>query len=53
MNERLFDLLVGLVLAQGVHSPDHRRYPANQGELEDQADDAGHRPADGKKHQPR
>ena len=35
----LFDLLVGLVLAERVDRPDRRRQPSDQGDLENQADD--------------
>jgi hypothetical protein len=33
--ERLFNFLVGLVLAQGVHSPNCRWNPADKGELQE------------------
>ncbi len=49
LRERLLDLLIGLVLTKRVHCPDRCRNPANQRDLENEADDAGNRLADGKK----
>ena len=47
------DLLVGLVLAQRIHRPDRRWQPADHGDLQDQADDAGERTTDREEGQPR
>ncbi|AFI68537.1 hypothetical protein BP354E_5499 [Burkholderia pseudomallei 354e] len=47
--ECLFDLPVGLVLAERVHGPDRRGQPADQRDLKDQADDARERAADREK----
>jgi hypothetical protein len=49
---RSFDLFVGLVLAQGVHRPDRSWYPANQGDLKQQAKDASERATDREKSKP-
>lgn len=49
--QRFLNLLVGLVLAQRIHGPDGSRHPADQRELENEADDAGDGAADGKEHQ--
>src|SRR5690606_33448201 len=43
-------LLVGLVLAQRIDGPDCRRPAADQGDLQDKADDAGDRAPDGEEH---
>ena len=51
--ERLFDFLVGLVLAQSIHRPDRRWDPANHRKLKNQARHARNRLADCKKRQPR
>lgn len=50
--QRLLDLLVGLVLAQRVHGPDRGGNPADQRDLEDQAEDAGEGAADGEELEP-
>lgn len=47
----LLDLLGRLVLTEAVDRPERRRDPADQGDLQDQADDAGNRPADGEEQQ--
>lgn len=49
--ERLLDLLVRLVLAQRIHRPDGGRQPADQRELQDQADDPRERAANGEESQ--
>ena len=51
--QRRFDLPVGLELAQRIHRPDGRWQPADEGDLQDQANDAGERPADGEEAQER
>lgn len=48
---RLLDLLGGAVLAERIDRPERRRDPADQRELQNQADDAGNRPADGEEQQ--
>ena len=48
-----FDFLVGGVLTQSVHGPDRGGDPADQCELQNQADDAGNRTANREKLEPR
>src|SRR5690606_26114140 len=43
--QRLLDLLVSLVLPQGVQGPQGSRQPADQRDLQEEADDARNRPA--------
>lgn len=50
--ERLANLLVSLVLAQCVYSPNSRWEPANEGQLQDQADGSGDRASNGEEGQP-
>lgn len=47
------NLLVSFVLTQRVHRPDGGRNPANQRELQQQADDSRDGPANGEKLEPR
>ena len=47
---QLRDLLVRPVFAQGVDGPEGRRNPAQQRDLQKQADDARDGPADGEEH---
>lgn len=51
--QRLLDFLVGFVLTQGIHRPDCRWDPADQRELENQAEDTRERFADGEEGKPR
>lgn len=51
--EGVGDFFIGIVLAQGVDCPDGGRNPANQCNLQDEADDACNRATDGKEGQPR
>ena len=46
------DLLVGLVLAEGVDGPDGGGDPADHGDLEDEADNAGEWASDGEEGEP-
>src|SRR5690606_18155799 len=46
------DLLVGVVLAQGIDRPQGGGDPADEGDLEDEADDAGEGAADGEEQKP-
>jgi hypothetical protein len=46
------NLDVGVVLAESVDGPDGGREPADQGDLQDEAHDAGEGSANGKKRQP-
>lgn len=46
------NLLVSFVLTQRVHRPDGGRNPANQRELQQQADDSRDGPANGKELEP-
>ena len=52
LTHRSTDLLVGLVLAQGVDGPDGGGEPADQRDLQDKADDSGDWAADGEEGQP-
>lgn len=47
------DLLVCLVLAQSIDGPDCSRYPSDDGDLEQQADDSCERAANREELQPR
>jgi len=46
------DLLIGLVLAESVYGPDGSRNPANESDLQDQAEEPGQRSADGEEGKP-
>jgi hypothetical protein len=46
LTDGFLDLLIGLVLAQGVHGPNRCRNPPYQGYLQDQANNAGNGSAD-------
>ena len=48
--ECFLDFLIGLVLAQGVDRPDRRGHPANQGQLQHQAQQSREGTADGEEH---
>ena len=48
--EGILNLLFCLVLAQRVHRPNSGGYPANQGDLQDQAQQASKGAANGEKH---
>ena len=50
--DRLSDFLIGVVLAQGVYGPDGCREPANDRDLQDQANNAGDGTTDGEEGQP-
>lgn len=52
LGKGIFDLLVGFVLAQCVYSPDRSRYPANQGNLQQQTNDASKRSTYGEEGEP-
>ena len=47
------DLLVGVVLIERVDRPDRRRQPADDRDLQHEADDPGDRPPDREEQQPR
>lgn len=51
--QRSLNFHVYIVLAQRIHGPDSCWNPADQRQLQDEADDASDRPADGEKCQPR
>lgn len=50
--KRTLDFLVSLVLVERVDCPDSRGNPADEGALQDQADNTGDRTANGEEGQP-